>query len=351
MKRLHPGHPGCSGLASGCRAAIVAAAGCCVAAAGERAYEAPRWEVVPQDGHQAVFEHDGEEWVGWHFGGQYPRPFFYPFRGPSGESLTRMGHPGAPNHDHHRSIWFAHQKVNGVDFWSDDTAARIRQKLWQVYEDGAEEAVMAVQLGWYDGEGKELMEQDLVAAARSGRDGARELEIQILIRPPAGAAGVDLGKTNFGLLAVRVAKSLSAHFGGGTLTNSEGAEGEAAIFGKPARWVDYSGPVATGTGGERRVVTEGITYFDHPDNPRHPVSWHVRVDGWMGAAFFLNEGLRIAAGESLELRYLLAAHAGGHDPQRAAETAAAFAARRGFSVTKSTRPHRQFDIARRPAGR
>ena len=37
---------------------------------------------------------------------------------PSGATLTRIGHPGAENHDHHRSVWFAHHKVNGLDFWS-----------------------------------------------------------------------------------------------------------------------------------------------------------------------------------------------------------------------------------------
>src|SRR5438874_232420 len=68
------------------------------------------------------------------------------------------------------------------------------------------------------------------------------------------------GKTNFGFLAVRVAKNLSEHFGGGVLTNSEGAKSEPAIFGKQAKWMDYSGPVPNGH-------TEGITYFDHPTNP------------------------------------------------------------------------------------
>jgi hypothetical protein len=74
------------------------------------------------------FQIDGVEKLRWHYGNEYPRPFFFPFNGPSGVSLTRMGHPGASNHDHHRSIWFAHHDVNGVDFWSDNTESRIRQK-------------------------------------------------------------------------------------------------------------------------------------------------------------------------------------------------------------------------------
>ena len=52
-----------------------------------------------------------------------------------------MGHPGAPDHDHHRSVWFAHEKVSGVNFWSDNTAARVRQKEWLVYHDGDDDRI------------------------------------------------------------------------------------------------------------------------------------------------------------------------------------------------------------------
>ncbi len=69
------------------------------------------------------------------------------------------------------------------------------------------------------------------------------------------AEQIKLGKTNFGVLGVRVAKSISAHFGGGQISSSEGCRGEAAIFGQFASWIDYSGPV----GGNKAAVTEGIT--------------------------------------------------------------------------------------------
>src|SRR3972149_5497779 len=89
-----------------------------------------RYEVLPLADHQVSLRVDGIERLRWHSGSNYPRPFFFPLVGPSGQPLTRMGHPGAPNHDHHQSIWFAHNKVLGIDFWSDNTAARIRQKQW-----------------------------------------------------------------------------------------------------------------------------------------------------------------------------------------------------------------------------
>ncbi len=305
-----------------------------------------RCEAIPLPDGQASFLHDGIEKTRWHFDPKYPRPFFHPFNGPSGASLTRMGHPGAPDHDHHRSIWFAHAKVDGIDFWSDNTPARVRQKHWLVYEDGPAEAILAASLGWYDGDGVERMEQGLVAASIPGEEGEHFLEIQITLRPGAGRESVLLEKTNFGPLAVRVAKSLSQRFGGGQLTNSEGETGEKAIFGKRAAWMDYSGPVVVGTGTERRTVVEGITFFDHPANPRHPTAWHVRDDGWMGAAFCLEEGHTVTKDAPLVLRYLLHAHAGGCDPGKAAKTAAEFAARSGFVAGKSTRPHYQFEARR-----
>lgn len=310
-------------------------------------FQLNRCELLPLPEHQVSFQIDGIEQTCWHFGDEYPRPFFYPFNGPSGTSLTRMGHPGAENHDHHRSVWFAHNSVAGVDFWSDNTDAQVRQKHWYAYRDGNDEAVMASVCGWFDGSGKELMEQDVVAALIPMTEGEHGLEIQITMRPPAGQESVELGKTNFGFLAVRVAKTLSIHFGGGELTNSEGLKGEEQIFGKPARWMDYSGPIAVGTGTERHAVTEGITYFDHPDNPRYPTHWHVRQDGWMGASFCFQEGYVITSEAPLTLRYLLHAHRGAYDQPKAQAVHDAFAERPGFQVGKSKEPHCQYEVGRK----
>ncbi len=320
-----------------------ALAGACSA---EEPFAIERCELLPLPENQVSFRIDGVERTRWHFGDEYPRPFFYPFAGPSGASLTRMGHPGAENHDHHRSVWFAHHDVGGVDFWSDNTDARVKQKFWYAYRDGDEEAIMASVAGWYDGAGKELMEQDVVAALMPMERGEYALEIQITVRPPAGAETVELGKTNFGFLAVRVAKTISVHFGGGQLSDSEGRQGEKAIFAQPARWMDYSGPVAAGRGPQRKTVVEGITFFDHPTNPRYPTHWHVREDGWMGASFCMHEGYSVTAESPLVLRYLLHAHGGGYDPAKAKGVHEAFAKRPGFRIGKASRPHRQYDVER-----
>lgn len=305
-----------------------------------------RYEVLPLPDHQVSLRVDGEERSRWHFGPNYQRPFFYPLLGPSRQPLTRMGHPGAPNHDHHQSIWFAHNKVLGIDFWGNAGAAKIRQKQWLAYQDDVDGALMAVQLGWYDGhDPRELLEQELIAILRAGEKGETLLEIQTTFRPMSDM--LEFGQTNFGFLAVRVAKSVSVHFGGGTLTNSEGAVGEPAIFGKPAKWMDYSGPVTAGD--REKPLIEGITFFDHPSNPRFPTPWHVRADGWMGAAVCLNESITTTKQQPLRLRYLLHAHAGPCDATRAESIAKPFHSRGPYVVLRSKKPHLMHEVVHESA--
>ena len=302
------------------------------------AYHFPRCQIVPLPDHQVSFEINGEERLRWHFGPSYPRPFFYPLVGPSGGSLTRMGHPGAANHDHHRSVWFAHHDVQGIDFWSDRSEARVRQKQWLCYRDGDDEAIMGTLLGWYGGEdGGELMEQELIAAVRPGDGGETLVELQATFRPKAEM--LEFGKTNFGFLAVRVAKHISAHFGGGELTNSEGVRGEPQTFGQPARWMDYSGPSPSDG-------IEGITYFDHPTNLGFPSHWHVREDGWMGASLCMHGPRTTNREQPLVLRYLLHLHGGDVNAERASDIANEFARAKGFVVERSKAKHQHNEVRR-----
>ena len=255
-----------------------------------------------------------------------------------------MGHPGAPNHDHHQSIWFAHHRVLGIDFWANNLPPRIVQQEWLAYVDGDDEAIMAARLGWFDGhDPQELLSQELVVAVRPGgppgSDAASEtlIELQSTFRPTADM--LEFGKTNFGFLAVRVASNLSTHFGGGVITDSEGRVGEPAIFGKQARWMDYSGPVPGNQ-------IEGITYFDHPGNPGSPTCWHVREDGWMGASACFAQPLICTKAQPLVLRYLLHAHAGPIDAARAGAVNDDFAARAPYVVAKSAVPHHTWMVRR-----
>ncbi len=277
----------------------------------------------------------------WHFSDLAPRPYFFPVNGPSGQSLTRMGHPGAPNHDHHRSLWFAHSDVLGIDFWSETTASRIRQSQWYAIEDGAESARIALELLWTDGHDPQpLIKQDVFATMRTLPTGW-SLELQSDFR--ATADGIEFRQSNFGILGLRVAKSLSVVFGGGTITGSDGSQGEPALFGKPNRWIDYSGPIftesATGT-----PVSEGLTLIDHVKNPTYPSKWHVREDGWIGPSLSRDKSILVPRERPLTSRYLLYVHSGVYNSTQVKPLADTFDASPPLRVRKGSRPHYQYEI-------
>lgn len=308
------------------------------------AYELPLCQVVPLPDNQVSLQIDGKERVRWHFDHKYSRPFFYPLIGPSGETLTRMGHPGAQNHDHHRSVWWAHAKVNGEDYWSEDGGTQIRQKKWLAYTDGEDEAVMGSLSGWYSKKGEELLEQEMVASVRPGPEGELFLELQSTLTPKGNR--VIFEQSNFGLLAVRVASGIASYWGDGKITSSDGGKGESEIFGQSAAWMDYSGAVAQSQNGKRMIITEGITYFDHEANPSYPSHWHVREDGWMGASLCRHEAVVIKKETPLRVRYLLHVHNAGVETVVADRLANLFNKSMGFAVSRSKRKHREFEVKR-----
>ncbi|MBA2527593.1 MAG: PmoA family protein, partial [Pyrinomonadaceae bacterium] len=244
---------------------------------GEDGGGIPAMQAVPQPYDQVSLQRDEREIARFHYGPALNRPFVYPVIGPSGRTLTRMGHPGDPHsHSHHNSVWVSYSSVNGVDFWSDHRADRGRIVVREVteLEDGNDRAGIITKGAWIDPAGKTLVREQRETWVYRLED--RQLLLVIDLKLDAAAGEVTFEKAGFGPVGVRVAKWMSAHFGDGRITNSAGGEGEPATFRKPARWMDYSGSVASG-------VREGLTLMDHPMNPGHPSPFHVREDGWMGA--------------------------------------------------------------------
>jgi hypothetical protein len=260
----------------------------------------PRLQVVPQAYDQASFQRDGVEITRYHFGVELERPFLFPVNGPSGHSLTRMGHPRDPQgHSHHNSVWMSHVDVGGVDFWSDKRLGTVRHKRIVKYEDEGEKSYVVVENEWVDKDGKVLLNEtrQVTVVLLEGKEWLLIIDSTFM----ATDKPVTLGKTPFGFTGVRMAKTIGVNDGGGRIRNSEGAVNEKDIFWKKTRWVDYSGPIETGK-------IEGITLFDHPGNPSHPSNFHVRNDGWMGASL-THEGPReITPDRPLHLRYGLYVH-------------------------------------------
>ena len=263
----------------------------------------PAVQVIPLPYDQASFQHLGRELTRAHFGLELKRPFLYPLVGPSGRSHTRMGHPHDPfGHSHHNSVWIAHTDVDGVSFWEDRTPPRIVCQRVEQYEDGEDEAWMLATHAWMDGLGRTVLAERRRIEVRVMDRGEWLLVIDLQLTAPRDRP-VKLGQTPFGMIGVRMAKSIGVHDGGGRILNSQGHRNEAQAFRKPARWVDYSGPITAEASG-------GVALLDHPVNPGHPTPFHLRDDGWMGASLTLRGPLVIEPRKPLRLRYGLWVHSG-----------------------------------------
>lgn len=241
------------------------------------------------------------------------RPFLYPVNGPDGLPLTEFGkaHDPTGSHAHHYSLWIAHARVAGHDYWS-ETGGLIAHDRWERLEDGPVFCRVVQRARWVRDRVEDLRERRVLTVYRAVGD-VRLLDLELEFSP-AGAQPVELGQTTFGFLAVRVAQSMTPFDGGGEILNARGDRNEHAAHLKRAEWLDQSGPIAPGrpdpsqpgrTGPPR---WGGIALFDHPDNPNHPTGWHCRNDGWAGAALCMEKPYTIQPGQSLHLRYRVCLH-------------------------------------------
>ena len=223
------------------------------------------------------------------------KPFLWPLRSASGKIITRSfpieSPPGEPHdHPHHRGLWFAHENVNGVDFWNNDasyTAPPPRGRI--VFEkltkaSGGAHATLGVRLGWIDPDGHKLIEETRVMEIH-GTPTLRIIDLDIVLTP---VTKVVIGDAKDGTLGIRLNPLLQEDKtvkeedkttwtipgAPGLIVNAEGAEHEKAVWGKPSNWVDYSGEID----GEKL----GIAILDHPSNSRR-ARWHVRAYGLFAA--------------------------------------------------------------------
>ena len=118
--------------------------------------------------------------------------------------------------------------------------------------------------------------------------------------PPSGTSGGYAG------LSLRFPKGTT----GWKFLTSEGADRAAKGNGKPARWVDFHGPLKSG-------ATAGIAVFDHPANPRHPTRWYLNEGHpYFSPALIYEDPLTLKPGATLRLRYRVMVHEGPGDKSK-----------------------------------
>lgn len=266
---------------------------------------------------------------------------YYPISTLSGTHITRE-YPYVKkagertDHPHHVGLFFAHQSVNGHDFWNMSTAitpskrknygteihksAKINKKkstissvaIWKLNDGGEallEETVMAFSAAASD----LIIDRTTTLTALTevvfkdekdalmGLRVARELELPVE------------GKDRFVLADGSTSESIPNEISKvtGNYRNSESIIGEA-VWGKKATWVCLDGKI--------NGKDISVAIIDHPKNVEYPSYWHARGYGLfavnpLGKEVF-TEGkaklnLTLQKGQSVEFRYRIVIREGG----------------------------------------
>ncbi len=309
---------------------------CCLAAA-RSAIAATGVEITPLADRVTV-KVDGELLTELRFTDS-PKPYFYPLLGPGGVSVTRnfpMRTDAADedkDHPHHRSLWFTHGAVNGVDFWAEgEKRGRVVQEKILEAKGGADSGVIRTANKWVTPEGKTVLTDETTFRVHRSPAG-RLFDYRITLKASEGT-DLTFGDTKEGTMAVRLAESMrlapNKHYKGkptGHILQDTGVK-EGETWGKRAQWTAYWGPV------QDKVM--GVTIFDHPSNPRYPTWWHVRDYGLFAAnPFGVHDfekkpagagDLVVKAGESITFQYRFLITAGEPKVETLRELATAFGA-------------------------
>jgi hypothetical protein len=257
--------------------------------------------------------------------------YYYPLIGPGGLPMTRnypmkTDVPGEEHdHQHHRSLWYSHGAVNGVDFWSETPkAGRILHDKFLEMKSGPDQGVLRSANRWVAPDGKVICTDERVLRVFARPAQERVFDFEITLRAPSDR-DVLLGDTKEGTMAVRLAETMrltrgKQQAGLGRIVLSTGLRDDRT-WGQRAAWCDYHGPV------EGKLI--GVAIFDHPSNPAHPTWWHVRDYGLFAAnPFGVHDfekkpagagNLNIPAGQSVTFKYRFYLHEGDERQAKVAE--------------------------------
>jgi hypothetical protein len=265
--------------------------------------------------------------------------YFYPLIGPGGVNMTRSWPMKSDvegeekDHPHHRSLWFSHGAVNGVDFWAENAkAGKIQHAGFVEVKSGSDEGVIISSNRWVAPDNKVVCTDELIFRVYNRPGHERVVDFEVTLKAPADR-DVLLGDTKEGSMAVRVNEQMRVtrgkkEPGTGHIVLSTGirddappTKGDTKTWGKRAEWCDYWGKI------DGKEV--GIAIFDHPSNPVHPTPWHVRDYGLFAAnPFGIHDfekkpagtgNINIAAGKSLTFKYRIYIHEGDEVKAKVAE--------------------------------
>jgi len=260
-------------------ALLICASSCAVAATGN--------VKLTKLADRVRVEIDGQLFTEYVFGDGASRPYCYPVNAPDGTSLTRdfpqKETPGE-DHDHpwHRSIWFAHSMVNGVDFWNEGAGdvGRSPKDKGRTVNDGTIETkdgrvgTLKARNKLVAPDGRLICTDERTLRFHAGPDG-RFIDYEITMRALPNEP-LQFGDNKDGTMATRLAQWMTmphkqkggSDVGGkGEIVTATGFR-DAEAWGKRADWCDYHAA--------HNGKVYGVAIFDHPQNLRHPTWWMAR---------------------------------------------------------------------------
>jgi hypothetical protein len=317
---------------------IFAAGAFCLTAAAQQSVEIVRQK------DQVDVSIGGKPFTTYYLDETVAKPYLMPLRSAQGTIVTR-GYPVGNNvppgseHDrsfepHQRPLYFGHGNIDGLDFWGEEVFAKYfndhgkqaygHMALQKIDEaKGGDTGVIRAEFSLLGPSGRVIGEETQAFTFR-GDDHTRIIDCEFTVHATHGP--LTFGDSKEGTFGIRVAKELDSP--PSRMVNSLGAEGEKAIWGKKADWVNYDGKV------EGEDV--GIAVLDHPKSFRHPTTWHARGYGLFAAnPFGLRDFTRdpnqdgswtIPERKSLTFRYRVIIHHGDYREAHIAEAYQKYAA-------------------------
>ncbi len=255
-----------------------------------------------QQDERIIVRIDNVTFTSYRYGDGQKYPYFYPLNGPaSGVSVTTESSLPYP---HHRSLWFACDRVNGGNYWQEgNERGQIISRGPRILESSPEKIVIKDECDWKQPGKSPIItdKRDIIITAPSNN--LRIIDFTITLN---ALVDITILNTNHSLFSARMNSTLSVK-GGGVLNNAEGKSGEMKTAGVESSWCDYYG--------ERFGIVEGLAIFDSPQNIWYPSKWFTRDYGFFSPTNMnWKEGdFTIKESESVTFKYRVIVHSGTTD--------------------------------------
>ncbi len=252
---------------------------------------------ITQGTNQITVDIDGKPYTTYFYGPEVPKPYLYPLLAPSGVQVTRnfpmeKVDGESTDHPHHRSVWFAHSKVNGYDYWNNEFTYT-QPNLGHIFitkidkiQSGAKSGEIDNTANWQQPDGKVVLVENRKMIFHAGGPN-RVIDFDFTL---TAQDTVTFSDEKDGVFGIRLASELEEPNAPGTksqptvptrtgvMTCADGKTTEDNCWGTRADWMDFSGTVS----GQK----VGVAIFDYPENPRHPTYWHARGYGLFAVNIF-----------------------------------------------------------------